>query len=234
MENLLRSIRVWWWRKSYKKVYEYGLMETGFSSTTHDAGQFDFLVESLGGYFNKKIPSVALDIGGGNGALTCRIFDRASYVCILDNSMQAFVNYKASGYGNITKVVGDMYKCPFKEKSFDAIFSYSTFHCIGSEGAAKNMMGDWCKMLKPGGLLYVGDIPERGSLSYILMDASKRTLKDPRQIKYFFGILMNSYFSKKGLADYLRGLGMDVEIIEQSGRLKFHKERFDLKAVKPE
>jgi SAM-dependent methyltransferase len=153
-------------------------------------------------------------------------------VFILDYCAQAFSNYKAAAYKNIRKVIGDMFMSPFRGNSLDIVFSYSTFHSIGSEEIAKKMMRGWCALLKSGGILYIGDIPDRGRLGYILKSTFKTVIQNPSKIKYFFGITMNSYFSKDALARYLGSLDMEVEIIEQPESLLLHKERFDLKAVK--
>lgn len=232
MKRLFENIRVWWWGKSYKKIYRYGLMETGFSSTTHSDRQFELLVRDLKKHFGTDKERIILDIGGGDGALTSKIFGEFKTVFIMDYCGQAFSNYKASGYGNIIKIVGNMFYCPFKANSVDSIFTYSTFHSIGSEKIAKNMISDWYRLLKPGGVLYIGDIPDRAKLGYILKETVKFVQSDLRQVKSFFGIAMNSYFSKSNLARYLCDLGMDVEIVRQPEYLRFSRQRFDIKAVK--
>jgi len=93
------------------------------------------------------------------------------------------------------------------------------------------MLKTWDRLLKPGGLLFIGDIPDRSKLGVALRRGFRR-LSTFKGFKYYFAVSMVSMFSKTFLVRNLQDLGYQVAVLQQSPDRRFHRERFDLLAKK--
>lgn len=101
-----------------------------------------------------------LDVGCGNGLLTLelsRAVGRSGHVTGLDASPQmlAAARQRLDGRGNTTLTEGDAARLPFDEASFDKAAALQVFEYLTDRRPALRALH---KVLKPGGLLAVGDM----------------------------------------------------------------------------
>lgn len=228
---LLGIFRQWWWRRGYRRYY--GSQTDRGNPYAMNAGtreRFDILVKELTSSLQPTSDDIVLDLGGGNGQLSRELFRICRRVVVLDFCQSAVV--RALGFShNVSFVVADMSEPPIKAGAFTKIFTYSTFPHLGSERQVRKMLKTWDPLLSKEGVLYIGDIPDRKAFFSIVLRALPRIMSI-NGLKYYFAVLMSSYFLRRRLKSDLEELGYAVTVLNQSPERRFYRERFDVKAVK--
>lgn len=223
---MLGMIRQWWWKKGYPRFYASEIaLENPYAMNAGTVERFDRLVQELTSILEPSDQDRVLDLGGGNGRLSAQVFGRCQRLVIMDFCQAAM---SSSASFRRLFVVGDMKQPPFPPRTFTTLFTYSTFPHLASERQIRSILERWDSLLAEGGVLYIGDIPERKAVPSILARALPR-----RGLKYYVAIFMNNYFSKGTLSRYLSSLGYEVTCIPQSAERRFSMERFDILARKP-
>ena len=232
---VLGVIRQWWWRRGYKRFYASPVVrENPYAMNAGTAERFEQLVNELQGMLEASEDVQVLDLGGGNGRLSARVFERRQRLVVMDfcrTAMEAAPSGESSQTNARRFVVGDMKQPPFRAGSFTVLFTYSTLPHLASERQIQRIFEVWDPLLAQGGILYIGDIPERKAVPSIVARALPR-LASLSGLKYCVAILMNNYFSRRKLAGHLAGLGYEVRCLDQASGRRFHRERFDILARK--
>jgi len=228
---LISSLRRWWWKRGYKKFHGSDADRANvYAMNADNKKRFDALVKELKSLLKPLWNDVVLDMGGGNGILSSNVFGTCKMTIVLDfslESMKGHVRRSPSTYF----VASDSARPPFKNGSFSKVFVHGLLPNLGSEGVVHQMVQKWDQLLIYGGVLYIGDIPDRKKFLSILIEAIRRCTSI-LGFKYCVAIMLNSYFSKTGLKKHLSKMGYTVTIINQSNERRFHNERFDLLAMK--
>lgn len=174
-----------YWGKSSKEVLEEALRvieEKGWQEFNRRYyGKFDFTFEENRADWRFLVPvtkeSTVLDIGAGMGRSSIPLARVAGRVVSVDSSFlrMKFLRKRAEkdGLKNIEVYVGDLFKLPFPDESFDVIVMNGLLEYLGMNHDYANpreaqIAGlQICKrLLKKGGYLYIG-IENRFALSYI-------------------------------------------------------------------
>jgi SAM-dependent methyltransferase len=101
-----------------------------------------------------------LDSGCGSGGIAISLAEETSYSVGLDLSAR----FRASGtrlaseqgVGNVAFVQGDGTSLPFREASFDLVFSHSVIEHVSS---VSGYLAECFRVLRPGGALYLSTAP---------------------------------------------------------------------------
>ncbi len=105
-----------------------------------------------------------LDLGCGTGLISIGLSKRVSSITGMDLGRdvlrRARRNFRAAGREGWF-VRGDIAHLPFKSEAFDKVLCYSVAMCLQSYDDFKNALGEMLRVCRPGGLVMVGDIPEK-------------------------------------------------------------------------
>ena len=226
----LRTARVWWWKRGYRRFYNSAPhRDNPYLMNAGTAERFERLTQELEALVRPQDGDTVLDLGGGNGLLSARLFGRCRRLVVMD-FCQAAMGRREEGT-HFGWVVGDMKQPPFRHGTFTTLFSYGTFPHVGSEARAKRMVEAWDPLLAPGGVLFIGDIPDRRAVPRTWLEALPR-LRTVVGAKFYVAIMLQSSFSKRSMLEHLSRLGYDARVIEQSPERRFARQRFDIQAVK--
>ena len=196
------------WQTKYAKTEKQPLhVLDGFNdlSTTH----WQHLVSQFTANLELPPGSRVVDVGCGAGAfLEC-----------LQHCQLAGVDYSAEAIARIrTHLSGDFRvaeasQLPFPDDAFDAAISFGIFYYFDSLDYARQVLDEMSRVLKPGGMLFVGDINDKKKeqLYYKMRQSENRDSNKLRKTidtthlfipKYFFQI----YASLKNL---------DIKVIDE-------------------
>ena len=142
---------------------------------------YEYMVELRTGLFGKAtaealtpVPGPAiLDFGCGTGYTVEQLAKRFPKAQLFgfDTSRESIVQAASRGIHRATFTHGDEYPLPYKDASFDAIYSNGTFHHIPPPERAQ-WMKELARILKRKGLLVVF---ENNPLNPLMMQAMRRT-----------------------------------------------------------
>ena len=106
-----------------------------------------------------KLEDIVLDVCAGNGIISKELSKKCSQVTAVDFSKRLLNKIDVSRFKNIQVALKDVRKLDFESNSFDKIiFYFSVQHFTKSEVVVLfRKFYDW---LKPGGILFIGDIPD--------------------------------------------------------------------------
>ena len=232
MSTTLSTVRQWWWKRGHQRFYgSQADRDNPYALNAGTAERFETLVADLQGLLKPSAEDRVLDLGGGNGVLSRRVFSGCRQLVVSDVCPTPLQEAGAP-QGTTSFVVADMARPPFRPGAFTTLFSYSTLPHVGSEAVLRRMVNAWDALLTAGGTLFIGDIPDKRRLPAI----AARGFRKPFPVdalKYFAAISLISYFSRERLRRMLLGQGYDVTILDQAGSRRFCRERFDLIARKP-
>lgn len=187
-----------------------------------------------------------LDIACGNALITIRLAKYVKSVVGIDFSEvligQAQELKNDLGIRNIEYKLIDLFSInnEFKDNTFDKLYCYSTWQHFDEEEAA-TALRSWLRVVRPGGSILVGDIPNKNrvwrykisTLKSLLVGGSLKSYlkrKSFRGLKKHFG----SWWTSGQLISLCEKLGQKGEVIHQDKKLPLSHYRFDLliKSVK--
>lgn len=99
-----------------------------------------------------------LDVGCGDGRLSAQLQNHGISLCGLDSSPAQVEAAKAQG---VDAQVGDATNLPFKDASFDAVFSNAALHWVKD---ADQALGNIARVLRPGGR-FVAELGGHGCIA---------------------------------------------------------------------
>lgn len=144
-----------------------------------------------------------LDIGCGDGQLTQRIAANGAVVMGLDSSPEMVA---ATRELSIQAIEGNAEALPFKDRTFDAVFSNAVLHWVRNQDA---MMAEVHRVLKPGGR-FVAEMGGHGNVAAIRVALTAvlaiHDLGDPEHWE-------NTYATPKHYAERLTHHGFKVQQI---------------------
>ena len=112
-------------------------------------------------HFSGAVPLGAriLDYGCGQGRLTAELID-LGYTSVLgiDSSPQ-MVRLAIENNPAATFLVNDGERLPVADASVDAVLLFAVLTCIPSDDHQKNLLREFKRILRPGGLLLISDYP---------------------------------------------------------------------------
>jgi ubiquinone/menaquinone biosynthesis C-methylase UbiE len=181
--------------KDHREAYH--LWATHFDDpalmTNRDAETTRRKIENLASQLPLETTSSVLDVGPGDGALFRAIAARVRRCCGVDPSANAVSKLTGlfRGFPNVEFVVGAADAVPFPDREFDVVVINSVLQVLPSVTDIQRSLGELVRVCRPGGLVYVGELPFRSELGRgILVHVARRV--------YEFGarnFLRNVYFT---------------------------------------
>jgi len=185
-----------------------------------------FIMEQL----NLQADYNVLDLCCGNGLISKELALHARSVTAVDISEKLLEQFDTSSFPNIKKVQKNALTLKIEEESFDVILMYAGIQYFSPSEAVKLMekVGRW---LVPGGLLYVGDIPDRERLWTFFNNRE-------REAAYFRGLqqkepIVGEWYDFKFLEKLGSYSGFSkVEKVEQIPEMIYSFFRYDMRLIK--
>jgi len=105
-----------------------------------------------------------LDLGCGTGLISINLSKKVKKTTGMDFGrdvlLRAKNNFKANGRG-IELAQGDVSNLPFRGETFNKVLCYSVAMCFQDYNDFKDALVEMLRVCRPGGLVLVGDIPEK-------------------------------------------------------------------------
>jgi len=113
------------------------------------------------------LTSNVLDVGPGDGAFLRVIASRVRRCCGVDPSANAVAKLTTlfRDVPNVEFVVGAAEAIPFEDGEFDIVVINSVLQILPSAEAVERALAELVRVVTPGGLAFVGDLPFRSELS---------------------------------------------------------------------
>lgn len=171
-----------------------------------------------------------LDLCCGNGLLTEVYSPLVKEIISVDLSPQLVENLKNKNLKNVTGIASDIRKVNFSEGQFTKVLWYAGIQYL-SEPDIVTQIKKIRTWLKPGGQLFIGDIPERTKMWDYFNSLERQEL-------YFNSLEKNSpiigtWVDRKWIENLILASGFSsVEARSQDPELIYSDFRFDIKAFK--
>jgi SAM-dependent methyltransferase len=169
-----------------------------------------------------------LDLGCGNGLLTEHFAPRCRSVTSVDVSADLLACLARRSLPNVNTIHCDMRLAGFPDASFSRILMYATIQYL-SETEVVALFRNLSRWLRPVGLLFVGDVPDRDRLWNFYNTSERRTA-------YFENLVadrdvVGSWFQSEWLRNLAAHVGFEhSEMVPQPTELIYSHFRFDLRA----
>ncbi len=169
-----------------------------------------------------------LDLGCGNGLLTEHFASRCRSVTSVDVSGGLLERLERRALPNVRTLHCDMRRVAFADASFSRVLMYASIQYL-AESETVMLFRALSRWLRPSGLLFVGDVPDRDRLWSFYDTAERRSL-------YFTNLVADrDVVGTWYQGEWLRRLAADAgfaeaEVIPQPKELIYSHFRFDLRA----
>jgi len=104
-------------------------------------------------------PARILDFGCGQGRLCAELLELGFTNVVGVDSSEEMIRAARARCPDSAFVVNDGGQLPFENDSFDAALLFAVLTCIPDDAAQKNLLGEFKRVLRPGGLLLISDYP---------------------------------------------------------------------------
>lgn len=171
-----------------------------------------------------------LDLCCGNGLFAEDFFPSCDTITAVDVSDELLTPLKAIGSSKIRPIAADMRSVDFRPGEFDRVLWYAAIQYLTSAEALQVLLktAEW---LRPGGILYVGDVPD-ADCRWIFFNTPER------EAAYFRSLLdgepiVGNWFKKDWLCRAAAFAGFSsVQVLAQPEFMIYSKYRFDVLLVR--
>lgn len=151
-------------------------------------------IQNLAKQLPLKPDSYVLDVGPGDGALFRIVAGRVRRCCGVDPSANAVARLTGlfQGVTNVEFMVGSSESIPYGDAEFDVVVINSVLQILPSTEVARRSLSELVRVCRPGGVIFVGELPFRSELSRGLHAHVVRKLREygPRA---FFRLVYHVY-----------------------------------------
>lgn len=138
--------------------------------------------------------SRVLDVGPGDGALFREIADRVARCVGIDPSAAAVAKLRRlfAGAPNVTFTQGSAESIPFPDDAFDVVVVNSVLQMLEGHEAVERAVGEMVRVCRPGGVVFVGELPFRPELTSGILVHLGRKLRE-FGLRSFARTLLHTY-----------------------------------------
>ena len=124
--------------------------------------------------------SAVLDVGPGDGTLFRLISTRVRRCCGVDPSEAAIAKLRRSfqGVSNVEFAIGSADAVPHPDAGFDIVVINSVLQMLPSTSAVQRSLIELIRVCRPGGLIFVGELPFRSELDRGILVHMARKLNE--------------------------------------------------------
>lgn len=183
-------------------------------------------------YIDREFPVGAeddlLDLCCGNGLFTAHFSPRCASAVAVDVSPELLAVLENRGLSNVRTRCADIRTLDFVEGAFSRVFLYAGIQYL-SAAEAVSLLRKVSGWLRPGGLLFIGDIPDRSRLWAFYNTDERRAL-------YFDNCVadrdvVGTWFEASWLAHLATAAGFaQAEMLQQPSDQIYAHFRFDFRA----
>ncbi len=121
-----------------------------------------------------------LDVGPGDGTLFRLVSSRIRRCCGVDPSRNAVEKLRRSfqGASNVEFAIGSMDSIPYPDASFDIVVINSVLQMLPSISAVERSLVELVRVCRPGGLVFVGELPFRSEFDRGVLVHLTRKLRE--------------------------------------------------------
>jgi ubiquinone/menaquinone biosynthesis C-methylase UbiE len=107
-----------------------------------------------------------LDVGPGDGTLFRITMERVAHCCGVDPSPNAVqrLNAMFEDAPNVEFVAGSANEIPYPDDEFDIVVTNSVLLCLPSREDIRSAVAELVRVCRPGGVVFVGELPFRSEL----------------------------------------------------------------------
>ena len=171
-----------------------------------------------------------VDLCCGNGLFSRDFAGACAHLTAVDVSGDLLAGLNALALPSVVTKESDMRALDFPSDSFDRILLYAAVQYLSEREcvALFEQMFDW---IEPGGILYVGDVPDRSRM-WNFFDNTER------QQTYFGNVkkgemIVGTWFDPEWLGNLCRAIGFSsVRIVPQPDFMIYKSFRYELVAVR--
>jgi len=189
-------------------------------------GQWEETLDFISSYLAPTSKEVLLDLCAGNGLLSVFFAKRMQQVVAVDISADLLSKIDTEAYKNIKTVHSDVLDLEYPSASFDKALMYFSLQHFSLREAILVIKKVY-DMLKPGGVFYIGDIPDAARMWHFFNNQE-------RENAYFASLLeeqpiIGQWFEKAFVEKAASFAGFsDVQIIGQPDYQVNSHYRFDV------
>lgn len=121
-----------------------------------------------------------LDVGPGDGALFRHVAGRVAACCGVDPSDAAVAKLRGifAGAPNVSFAVGSAEAIPRATASFDVVVVNSVLQMLPDQASFDRALGEALRVCRPGGVVFVGELPFRPELARGIVAHLRRKLRE--------------------------------------------------------
>jgi ubiquinone/menaquinone biosynthesis C-methylase UbiE len=173
-----------------------------------------------------------LDLCCGNGIITLRLAEFCDTIVGVDFSPEQIRNAKNRQVPNVDFIQGDAMKVDeIINEPFDKIVCHFSFQYFDSFRKGFTVLQKMKSILKPGGCIFLGDIPDYDKKGIFFPLWIPRLRHEARRI--LGREPMGKFWKKKSLNRMARKLKLEGKVVEQSPDMFYAHYRYDYILYKP-
>lgn len=190
--------------------------------------QWQFTLKKISEQFPLTADDCVIDLCAGNGLFSAEFAPVVSRLYAVDISPGLVKNIRTKNLPNVTAIESDVRQIQFEPGLFSKVFWYAGIQYLGEQDIV-DMLYRIRQWMRPGGLLFVGDIPDRSKLWAYFNDEARRAA-------YFDGIrqgrpIIGTWLDKIWLENLCTCAGFSSpKAVDQDPALIYADFRFDLTA----
>lgn len=151
--------------------------------------------------------SRVLDVGPGDGALFRTIAGRVRRCDGVDPSLNAVARLSAlfREEPNVKFTVGSADALPYSDRRFDVVVINSVLQCLPSAEVAEKSLAELVRVCRPGGTVFVGEVPFRDELGRGIAVHMSRKLREygPRVFaRLMYHVYVRPFIRREGVVLY--------------------------------
>lgn len=189
------------------------------------ASLWQFTLNRISEHFPLTADDCVIDLCAGNGLFSAEFAPIVGRLYAVDISPELVKNIRAKNLPNVTTIESDVRQVEFEPGLFSKVFWYAGIQYLGEQDII-DMLYRIRQWMRPGGLLFVGDIPDRSKLWTYFNDEARR-------VAYFDGIrqghpIIGTWLDKIWLENLCTCSGFSsARAVDQDPALIYADFRFD-------
>jgi cyclopropane fatty-acyl-phospholipid synthase-like methyltransferase len=201
----------------------------GGLGTNHE--ELDNSVRHIANTLRVEPHDTVLDVGCNVGYMMNRFAPSVSHITGVDISATAVAQGKEAlaHHSNVDVFQSEAAKIAKPSNAFSKIYCYSVIIHFPYKSYWRLFLGEVKRLLKPGGVALIGDIPNKGTFDF---DTMKR-YNVIRKIYMFpitigIDLILQARYTRAEVVADAKAVGLNVEFLKQPPGLPFYASRFDI------
>lgn len=178
-----------------------------------------------------------LDVGCSEGYFTRRFAEVAESVAGVDISPKTIeiAIDKRKEKGDITYLCGSVLDLDFEDASFDKVVCFSVLQYLNSKSDSQKAFNELARVLKPGGMAYVGDVySDKSKFLRIIYEQNAQQSRVGAVIDYVIYFLMFSlyppilFYTPEEFREFGKRAGLTATLVTETIDAPYKKIGFDV------